>query len=207
MRFSIVIASYLGTYPNAAKNREEKLLRAVNSCFSQTFQDFEVIVVADGCERTVELLKDIQSDKLRDFKIQHHKMWSGYPRNKGIDEARGEYIIYLDIDDLYGENHLQIVNNNLNNHDWVWYNDIRYKPQGEFWYENQCDIRTLGRCGTSNICHKQSLNARWEEDGRYAHDYHFINRLLIYPNYTKIATPEYYVCHIPGTKTNGGYDL
>jgi glycosyltransferase involved in cell wall biosynthesis len=207
MRFTIVMPSRLAVYAGAAKNREDKLLRAVSSCLNQTFRDFEIIVIADGCEQTVKILEDIENEKLRLFKISHHKLWSGYPRNKGIEEARGQYLIYLDNDDLYGKNHLQIINDSLNGYDWVWFNDIRFKTQGQFWYENQCDIRIVGRHGTSNICHRNLPGVRWDEEGRYAHDYHFVRKLLKFGNHTKIQTPEYYVCHIPGTKISGGYDL
>ena len=96
MRFSIVIASLLAPYPGAAHNREEKLLRAVASAQQQTFKDFEIIVVADGCQRTMELVKDAVG--VRSFLIARGRLFAGGPRNKGIDEAKGDYIVYLDID-------------------------------------------------------------------------------------------------------------
>ena len=203
MRFSIVMPSYLAMYPGAAKERDGKLLRAVNSCLSQTFEDWELHIVSYGCQKTIDIIQSNIKDKLvRLWKIAHRKLWSGYPRNKGIEEAKGEFIIYLDIDDIYGDNHLQIVNEGIKSYDWVWYNDIRYKPKENVWIENPCDIRQIGQHGTSNVCHKTSLNAFWDEKGRYAHDYYFVQKLLGFSNYTKITTPEYYVCHVPG-----GYDL
>jgi glycosyltransferase involved in cell wall biosynthesis len=207
MRFSIVIPSYLGPYAGAARQREEKLPRAIQSCLNQTFTDFEVHVVCDGCDKSFEIASKFTDPRIHVWKIHHRKLWSGYPRNKGIDEAKGEYIIYLDIDDVYGQNHLEIVDSGLDGMDWVWYNDIRYKPTHDGWFENDCDINVLSRHGTSNICHKTSLRMRWEEDGKYAHDYVFVQKLLTNPNYKKIATPEYYVCHVPGTGLSGGYDL
>lgn len=207
MRFTIVIPSYLGAYPSAAHNRDQKLVRAVNSCFAQTFGDFEVNLVADGCKQTVDICKPFESDsRFRLFEITRKALFSGEPRNKGIDEARGEYVVYLDIDDIYGKNHLAIVNENLGAYDWVWYNDIRYRPNLKIWYENYCDIKTVGRHGTSNICHKASLDVRWEFRG-YAHDFYFTRKLLDFPNYAQVQSPEYYVCHVPGTASSGGYDL
>jgi len=58
MRFNIVISSYLRDYPTAAKGREEKIVRSIGSVFAQSFADYEIIVVADGCDRTVEMMKD-----------------------------------------------------------------------------------------------------------------------------------------------------
>lgn len=207
MKFSVVIPSYLGPYPSAARDRDKKLPRAIQSCLNQTFTDFEVHVIADGCQQSFDIASQFTDPRLHVWKIERKKLWSGYPRNKGIDEAKGEYIIYLDIDDIYGENHLQIVASGLGNYDWVWYDDIRYNLRDDFWFENRCDIRQVGKHGTSNICHKTELGMRWDEDGKYAHDYYFVQKLLSNTNFIKIATPEYYVCHIPGTGASGGYDV
>ena len=200
---SIVMPSYLGAYRTAAKNRDKKIIRAVNSCLEQTYQDFEIIVVADGCEKTVELMKQVTDGRVSTYLIPKSKLFSGEPRNRGLDEAKGEYILYLDIDDVYVENHLQNICNGLGDYDWVWFDDIRYAPKTDQWYENPCDITQISRHGTSNICHKRSLPVRWNYIG-YAHDYYFILELRHYGNFTKIQGGEYYVCHIPNA---GGYDL
>jgi glycosyltransferase involved in cell wall biosynthesis len=208
MRFSVIIPSRLADYPSSAKDKDPKLLRAVNSVLVQTFDDFEVHIIADGCDRTIEIIQEYVNDsRVHLWKIDHSKLWSGVPRNTGIDQAQGENIIYLDIDDAWGPNHLEVINRNLNGFDWVWFNDIRYNPRLNYWFENYCDINQLGRHGTSNLCHKRELGARWDENGKYAHDYYFTQKLKQFSNYVKIETPEYYVFHIPGTKVSGGYDL
>jgi glycosyltransferase involved in cell wall biosynthesis len=203
MRFSCIIPSYLGDYPNAARNRDQKILRAIASVQSQSLQDFEIIVVADGCQRTMDIIKDAD---VRSFLIPKAKQWSGEPRNKGISEAKGEWIVYLDIDDIYGENHLKGISEGLGTYDWVWFDDIRYTPKQNQWYVNPCEINQIGRHGTSNICHKRELDVKWDYVG-YAHDYYFILGLRTkYPNFAKIPGGEYYVAHIPNPST-GGYDL
>jgi glycosyltransferase involved in cell wall biosynthesis len=208
MKFSVIIPSRIVDYPSSAKNKDQKLIRAVNSVLAQTFEDYEVHIIADGCQKTVEIIEDnIKDTRIHLWKIQHKKLWSGLPRNKGIEEAKGEFIIYLDIDDIYGDRHLEIINNNLGNYDWVWFDDIRYKPRLDYWYANICDINKLGRHGTSNLCHRRSLDVMWPEEGKYAHDYHFTRRLIAFKNYAKIQTPLYIVCHVPGTAISGGYDI
>lgn len=119
MRFSIIMASYLGEYRNSAKDRDLKIVRAINSVLKQSFQDFEIIVVADGCERTVEIMEQFTDLRIKTYLIDKCKMWSGGPRNTGIENAKGEFILYLDIDDLLGENHLQNIATGLNSYDWV----------------------------------------------------------------------------------------
>ena len=206
MKFSIVIPSYLGSYPSAARGRDEKLQRAIHSCLNQTFTDFEVHVVCDGCKKSYEIASSISDPRIHVWMIERKKLWSGYPRNKGIDEAQGEFITYFDIDDILGDKHLEIIASGLSDYDWVWYNDIRYRTAGDYWVENPCNINVLGKHGTSNITHKKSLEMRWDEDGKYAHDYVFVQKLLTNKNFAKIVTPEYYVCHVPGMQS-GGYDL
>jgi glycosyltransferase involved in cell wall biosynthesis len=199
MQFSVIIPSFLGEYRTAAKNREQKILRAVNSVMNQSFKDFEVIVVADGCQKTVDIMKDVEG--VNTVLIPKSKLWSGEPRNAGIQNASGQFIVYLDIDDLFGENHLSNINTQLNGFDWVWFDDIRYAPRQDQWYQNPCDITQISRHGTSNICHKRELPVKWDHVG-YAHDYYFILGLRQVRNFGKINGGEYYVCHIPGM-----YDL
>ena len=123
---------------------------------------------------------------------------------RGIEEAEGEWIIYLDIDDVYGENHLKNIAEQLGAFDWVWFDDIRFNPKLNQWFENPCDINQISRHGTSNVCHKKACDAKWEYIG-YAHDYYFILQLKRNTNFAKIQGGEYYVCHIPGGA--GAYDV
>lgn len=206
MRFSVIMASYLGNYRTAALDRDTKILRAVNSVIKQSFSDWELIIVADGCEKTVKIISENVTDsRVHCYLIPKSKTFSGVPRNTGIEQAQGEFIIYLDIDDLYGEDHLKTIDSGLNGYDWVWFTDVRYSPKTEQWYENPCDMMRAGSCGTSNICHKRSLPYRWDHDG-YAHDYYFIKHLRQNTNFAKIPGGDYYVCHLPNSTLGKGYD-
>ena len=205
MRFSVVMASYLGVYRTAATDRERKLIRAVNSVITQSFTDFELLVIADGCERTIKLMEDIDDTRVKVYWIERSKLFSGAPRNAGIEVATGKFIVYLDTDDMYGENHLKNINEGLKDYDWVWFDDIRYSSLTDEWFDNVCNIERSGRHGTSNICHKRELPYRWIRDG-YAHDHFFISNLRQNTNFAKIPGGEYYVCHIPNSTIGKGYD-
>lgn len=201
LKFSIITPSRLANYNGAARFREQKIIRAVSSVLNQTFLDFELIVIADGCERTKQIISTYISDeRVKLLECKHKALFDNTPRNTGIEAAQGEYIIYIDIDDYWGEEHLAIINHNLKDRDWVWFNDYVFNGQ---WVERACNIKQMGACGTSNVCHARKHGLKWERPG-YAHDFYFNQKLLKFRNGTKIETPEYFVLHIPG---KGGYDL
>lgn len=197
--FSLIMPSYLGNYKNAAAGREQKILRAINSVYAQTYENWELILVSDGCEKTNEMFMDnqlIYDERLRFISIDKQPMWSGMPRNVGINNAKGRYISYVDIDDYLGINHLQKIADGLSDYDWVWFDDLRYDKKNISFFVNPCELK-LGRCGTSNIVHKTSMKSRWLSN-TYAHDYNFIVSLVNESkSYAKIAPAEYFVCHIP----------
>jgi len=199
MKFSVIMPSRLMNYRGAARYRDQKIIRAIKSVLDQSFQDFELIIIADGCDETKRIVtNELKGERLKLIEVKHKKLFDNTPRNTGIEQAQGDFIVYLDIDDYWGEDHLAIINHNLNGYDWIWYNDYTWNGQ---WMERACNIRQMGACGTSNICHARSLNMKWERPG-YAHDYYFNQRLLKVGKHTKIETPEYFVMHIPGI-----YDL
>jgi glycosyltransferase involved in cell wall biosynthesis len=195
MRFTAILPSFLGAYQNAASRRPEKLCRAVESVIAQTFQDWELLVIADGCQETVDIMKRYTDKRIHCHLIAKAPMWDGKPRNTGIEKGEGEYIVYIDGDDYWGDGHLQGINNNLANYDWVFFNDYVCNPDGSLIMRN-CNIKQLGSNGTSNICHRRSLDVRWGHRG-YAHDHYFNQKLLFYPNHKKIIAGEYVVMHAP----------
>ena len=199
-KFSVIMPSRLTPYPGCAKRLDRKLIRAIESVLKQSFTELELIVISDECNITKRIVSTYFTDeRLKLLECKHKVLFDNLPRNTGINEAIGDYIIYLDIDDYWGEDHLKIVENNLDNWEWVWFNDFHFVGQ---WMERACNIRAKSGSGTSNICHKRSLELRWDRPG-YAHDYYFTQKLLTFKG-MKIETPEYFVCHIPG---RGGYDL
>jgi len=87
---SVVIPTY---------NRARYIGSAVRSALQQKYENFEVLVVDDGShDETEEIISSIQDPRLRYIKKDH----AGAPdtRNLGIAEANGEYIFWLDSDDV-----------------------------------------------------------------------------------------------------------
>ena len=186
--------SFLGDYPHSATNKIYKFEKAIDSVLQQSYKDVELIIIADGCNLTTEIIKDKYKNKLNCFYIEKQKAWSGIARNIGIEASTGEFILYLDTDDYLGENHITNISKSITDKDVYFFDDYVYK-------NNLFVLRSyglsLGKCGTSNICHKKSIEARWNEKNVYgADDWNFIKKLKQY-NFKKIYGAEYYVCHIP----------
>jgi len=196
VRFSIIMPSYIANYRGSASNKEGKIVRAIDSVLCQTFKDFELIVIADGCQKTVEIVKNITDKRIRLFLIEKQPMWSGLVRNTGLEMSKGAWMVYLDIDDMWGEDHLKIINDQIQDEDWVWFNDRSWDGGQQQFNEHHCGLKK-GHCGTSNIAHKQGLTG-WGMKGNYLHDWVFILRLMqVSQNYKRIETPQYLVCHCP----------
>lgn len=189
----------MGPYKGAASNREDKILRAINSVLKQSFEDYEIVIVADGCQRTFDIVCQnyVSHENVECYMIPKQHEWSGHARNFGIEKAKGDYIVYLDIDDYLGENHLQKISDQIGNHDWVYFNDIVIRKDG-LKEEREVMIKQKFQNGTSNICHKRSLAVKWNGNGYGLDDYSITQALIRYPKNAKIETPEYIVAHIPG---------
>ena len=97
---SVVVATY---------RRDSKLRCALESLLTQTYKDFEVIVVDDNDflewnNKVSEIIDNFKSSN-PDIKIKyfqnHPGLGSALARNKGIDVSSGEFICFLDDDDIF----------------------------------------------------------------------------------------------------------
>lgn len=80
-------------------NGEKYIAQALDSVFAQTFRDFEIIVIDDGStDRTESILRQY-GDKIVYLKNDHGGPASS--RNLGISVARGDFIAFLDADDIW----------------------------------------------------------------------------------------------------------
>ncbi len=88
---SIIIPAY---------NVEKYIFRGIESCIAQTYKDIEVIVINDGStDCTFKIISDYAEIDHRIRVYNQQNKGVSVARNKGIEEARGDYIIFLDADD------------------------------------------------------------------------------------------------------------
>ena len=96
-RVSVIIPTY---------NRERFIGEAIHSVLSQTYPDFEIIVVDDGStDTTQEVVAGFGDPRIR--YIYQDNQWVVAARNRGINASSGEYLTFLDSDDALTEDALE----------------------------------------------------------------------------------------------------
>jgi len=95
--FTIIIPTY---------NRANLIDRTLRTILSQTFLNFEVIVVDDGgADDTEGVVKNLDSEKIIYFRKKNGER--GAARNFGWEKAKGNYVTFLDSDDILYPNHFE----------------------------------------------------------------------------------------------------
>ncbi len=87
---SVIIPTY---------NREKLILKALDSIFRQTYQDFEVLIIDDAStDQTDRVIRELNHPRVRYFKMDTNG-GQCIARNYGIRQAKGEFVAFLDSDD------------------------------------------------------------------------------------------------------------
>lgn len=94
--FSVVIPLF---------NKENYILKTLDSVLKQQYNDFEIIVVNDGSsDNSLERVKSVKDPRLK--VISQENQGVSVARNKGVFEAKGQFIALLDADDYWYPHHL-----------------------------------------------------------------------------------------------------
>jgi glycosyltransferase involved in cell wall biosynthesis len=81
---------------------------AIGSVLRQTFRDFELLVVGDGCtDDSADVVASIGDPRVHWINLPHNTRHQSGPNNAGLAEARGEIVAYLGHDDLWLPHHLE----------------------------------------------------------------------------------------------------
>jgi len=119
--FSVIIPTY---------NRYEFLKTALDSVLAQTFCDFELIIIDDGStDKTQDLVKGINDARINYLRQPHQGV--SVARNKGITLAQGKVIAFLDSDDRFKKNKLEVTYNYITK-----FPNIKIFHTEEIWYRH-----------------------------------------------------------------------
>lgn len=99
-------------------NVEDVLAACVDSLLAQTFKDFEVIFVDDGSEdNSLNILRKYEDIDPRITVLQQENKFAGVARNYAMTKATGDYLIFLDSDDLFEPNLLEEMHKSITQYD------------------------------------------------------------------------------------------
>jgi len=85
-------------------NGSKYIERALNSVFSQTFQDFEIIIVDDGSTDNMVYILDKYIKENKVIYLKQENQGPGPARKNGVAHSEGEYIAFIDDDDIWSDN-------------------------------------------------------------------------------------------------------
>ncbi|MFK8046425.1 MAG: glycosyltransferase family 2 protein [Crocinitomicaceae bacterium] len=95
--FSVIIPTF---------NRAHLIEKTIRSVLLQSFENFEVVLVDDGStDNTKEVISNISDSRIK--YIYQSNGERGKARNTGVLNAKGQYVFFLDSDDIIYSNHLQ----------------------------------------------------------------------------------------------------
>lgn len=113
--FSVIIPTY---------NRADAVVNAINSVLSQTFSDFEILVMDDGStDDTKEQVLQLQDPRIV-YDWSPNTGGPASPRNRGVRKATGQWICFLDADDFWANRKLEVCYKSLSEQVDFIYHDL-----------------------------------------------------------------------------------
>lgn len=95
---SIIVATYRGSH---------FLVHSIPSVINQNYQNWELIVVGDGCaDETEQVVRSFEDQRIRFFNLEKNSGQQATPNNFGLQKAKGKFIAFLNQDDLFFPDHL-----------------------------------------------------------------------------------------------------
>ena len=156
-KYSVIIPVY---------NRANRILPTLKSVQDQDYDNFEVIIVDDGSSDSEELRQVVQDMKDNRFKyVRQENEGAASARNMGIRMATGDYIAFLDSDDLYLGNKLSEINKHvtgesaLNNKNIV-FSSAQYVDRGvgRLWIKPSRAINNCDKVSEYMLCENQPIS-------------------------------------------------
>lgn len=96
-------------------NGEKTIERTIQSVLHQTFTDFELLIINDGSQdRTIEIIQSMTDPRIKLYSYSNAGLAAS--RNRGIELATGQFLTFLDADDLWTSDKLELQLQALETH-------------------------------------------------------------------------------------------
>lgn len=171
-------------------NSQTYLHESISSILSQTFEDFEFIIINDGSvDDSVDIISKFQDDRIRliNNKTNKGNYWA---RNIGFDKAEGKYYCIMDSDDISISNRLEVQFDYMEKNPEVGIcgSLVRFLPSDKILNRPLSHEEIKISFIKNNYCTHPSLmirgllvkeyNLRYNEDYLYSADYDLVSRIL-----------------------------
>ena len=165
--------------------RPQRTLRAMESVVNQNIVGWQAIFIGDGCTEFQKMMDDGKFDDFSDSNsknqftainvIEHQGGWGHGARNVGFNLAQGEYIVFMDNDDVLKPNHFQNYLAGIENteYDMAYYNTY-VEPIKQI---RDAQLK-FGSIGHHEIIVRSSLLKNYKQDATYGHDWSLIENLI-----------------------------
>ena len=150
--------------------RNEFLQEAIQSVINQTYSNIELIVIEDGTRIAAPLVETIQADNLTKVIYKPiEKAGRCHAGNEGLALASGKYMIFLDDDDLFFADHLEIL-----------VNELETNPNISACYSSSFEVKT-------NVIAKSPLHYE-EKEFNIIHKEEFSRETMLHHNFIPIQS-------------------
>ncbi len=154
---SIVMPSY---------NCEQYIEASIHSVIAQSYDKWELLIVDDcSSDRTVDVIKKFNDQRIKLF-VNDHNSGAAISRNKALMNATGRWLAFLDSDDVWASNKLEVQLHFMCEHNYMFsYTDYRIFAKGQWGKKiitapNKLNFRTIKRycyCFTSTVVYRHDL--------------------------------------------------
>jgi glycosyltransferase involved in cell wall biosynthesis len=128
--FSVVIPTF---------NMESFLRKSIKSVLNQNYKNFEIIVIDNfSKDNTKKLVKNFKNKKIKFFQINNGGV-IGKSRNLGIKKSKGNWIAFLDADDMWFKNRLSVLKKKIENKNFDFISsseiiEVQYNKTKKIWH-------------------------------------------------------------------------
>ena len=124
IKLSVIVPTY---------NSSNTIERLIHSLSNQIFKDFEIVFIDDNSiDNTVDVIvKTLESSNITyNLIVNETNKGPGYSRNRGLEKANGDYIVFIDSDDIVREDHLSTFYDSIEGHDSVFVKGLKVDNEG-----------------------------------------------------------------------------
>ena len=167
-----LVTVILSTY-----NWSEVLPYSIQSVLNQTFVDFELLVIGDGCtDNSAQVVQNFVDPRVRWINLLKNTGSQSGPNNEGLRQAKGSLIAYLGHDDLWSMDHLETLTSFCSNRNQI------FATAAIIWLDDLCNVRFISALNELIISPENANN--WHTPSAIIHSHSLIKQVGFWTEYS-----------------------